>query len=472
MNVYEVLKDMGFTPVPQGFYAMVDMWRSWYDGKVAKFHTYRVHNGLTRITCSRYGLGMAKKAAEDWANLLMNEKVKITLEGKAEHEFVHGVLRDNNFAVKANEAQELKAALGTVAYIPRVVGAEINGETGEVTRGKGKIKIDYASAPQIIPLAWENGIVRECAFSNDITENNETYTYLQIHRLDGDEYVIENRLFLNKSGNLAEVPLPTLPSLAGVAPVVRTGLTTPLFELDRLAIANNVDTSLPMGIPCFANAIDQLKGVDIAYDSYVNEFVLGKKRILVKPEAAKTIDGDPVFDSNELVFYALPEDSQSDTIIKEVDMSLRTEQHSAGIQDLLNILSAKCGFGERHYKFDGGNVSTATQIVSENSTLFRTIKKHETILEQVLINLCRTIIRLGNSALGMHLDENVEISIDFDDSIIEDKNAEFARDAQLLSMGILNDWEFRAKWLNEDEATAKAALPGAEALAEPTVERE
>ena len=30
---------------------------------------------------------------------------------------------------------------------------------------------------------------------------------------------------------------------------------------------------------------------------------------------------------------------------------------------------------------------------------------------------------------------------------------------QLLSAGILNDWEFRAKWLNEDEDTAKAALP-------------
>ena len=23
----------------------------------------------------------------------------------------------------------------------------------------------------------------------------------------------------------------------------------------------------------------------------------------------------------------------------------------------------------------------------------------------------------------------------------------------------MNDWEFRAKWMNEDEATAKAALP-------------
>ena len=57
------------------------------------------------------------------------------------------------------------------------------------------------------------------------------------------------------------------------------------------------------------------------------------------------------------------------------------------------------------------------------------------------------------------LDEKVEISIDFDDSIIEDKGQDFTRDMQLLQAGIMNDWEFRMRWMNEDEATAKAALP-------------
>ena len=57
------------------------------------------------------------------------------------------------------------------------------------------------------------------------------------------------------------------------------------------------------------------------------------------------------------------------------------------------------------------------------------------------------------------LDENVEISIDFDDSIIESKDTDFQRDMQMLSAGIMNDWEFRMRWFNEDEATAKAALP-------------
>ena len=152
------------------------------------------------------------------------------------------------------------------------------------------------------------------------------------------------------------------------------------------------------------------------------------------------------------------------SIIHEINMDLRTDKLNEGMQDMLNVLSAKCGFGEQHYKFDRGNVSTATQIVSENSTLFRTIKKHEIILEDVLIEIARTILRLGNTYLGMSLNEDVEISVDFDDSIIEDKATEFVRDQQMLGMGIMQRYEFRMKWMNEDEETAKAALPQMEAL--------
>ena len=240
-----------------------------------------------------------------------------------------------------------------------------------------------------------------------------------------------------------------------------------MFVINRPNIVNNIDPSLPLGISVFANAIPQLKGCDIAYDTYVNEMVLGKKRVIVKAEALQNTDGDPTFDPDDVVFYALPEDSSAGaeaTMITPLDKSLRTPQLNAAIQDMLNILSARCGFGENHYKFNNGGVATATQIVSENSTLFRTIKKHEIVLEEVLKELARTILRMGNLYCGQSLNPDVEITVDFDDSIIEDKNTEFQRDAAMVSMGVLNLWEFRMKWMNESEETAKAALPQMDAL--------
>lgn len=429
------------------------------------FHQYRVRTGHESVRCRRYSLGMGKKLAEDWANLLMNEKVKITLEGTREQAFIDRIFTANNFLVKANEMQEMKSALGTAAYVPRVVGQAVNAEGEAVPGGASDIAIDYVTVEHIYPLAWQNGVVTECAFDSAVTADGAAYLYLQIHKkAENGLYDIENRIFRVTNGNLSDAALADVPGFEHVPAVVHTGSARRQFVIDRLNIANNFDYALPLGIPVFANAIDTLKGVDIAYDSYINEFVLGKKRIMVKPGAAQYLNGEPVFDTSDTVYYVLPEDTKENDIIVPIDMSLRTAEHNTGIQDQLNLLSSKCGFGEAHYRFDGGNLTTATQVISENSTMFRTIKKHEIILEDALKELCRVLLRLGNTAMAAGLDENVEISIDFDDSIIEDKETDFNRDARMVQMGVMNAWEFRAKWLNEDEATAKAALPQMESL--------
>lgn len=462
MNILEKLKEKGYDTIPGEFYAQIDLWKSWYDGNVKDFHNYQVFNGQRRVPCRRYTLGMGKKVAEDWANLLLNEKVKITLEGKREQEFFDSVCEANNFEVKANEMQEMKSGLGTAAYVARVAGLSIKEDTGKIVGG-GKIKLDYVTAQNIFPLSWENGYVKECAFTSAAVEGKEKYLYLQVHRLDGDgTYIIENSIYRDNNGSLSEIALNSVRGFENILPVVRTGSDCRQFVIDRLNIANNYDNTLPMGIPVFANAIDQLKGTDIAYDSYVNEFVLGKKRIMVKPEGKTDFDGTPFFDPNELVYYVLPEDADNGNIIQPIDMTLRTAEHNAGLQDMLNALSSRCGFGENHYRFDNGSIATATQVISENSTMFRTIKKHEIILHDVLEELARIILHLGNSVLHMGLDEDVEISIDFDDSIIENREQEEARIYQMLNAGLMRADEARAFLMNEDIETARKALPDME----------
>ena len=454
------LNELGYTTIPDSFYSKVYEWKSWYQGDVKGFHNYTVQNGERQVKCRRYSLGMGKKLCEDWANLLMNEKVQITLEGQKEQDFIDMVLTENNFTVKANEMQEMKSALGTVAYVPRVIGQEIS-ESGDIVPGNASgIVLDYVTIENIYPLSWQNGYISECAFSSEVTREGKDYLYLQIHRReDNGNYVIENRIYRYDNEQLADEQLVNVKGFENIPAVVHTGSDKRQFVIDRPNIANNVNYLLPTGIAVYANAIDVLQGVDIAYDSYVNEFKLGKKRIMVKPSAAQYLDGTPAFDPDDVVFYVMPEDTEDGAVVTPIDMTLRTAEHNTGIQDQLNILSSKCGFGETYYRFDGGGVATATQVISENSTMFRTIKKMEIVLEQALVELCRILLRLGNAAMNAGLNEDVEISIDFDDSIIESKDTDFQRDMQMLNAGIMNDWEFRMRWFNEDEATAKAALP-------------
>ena len=474
-DIFGKLKELGYKTCPEDFYRNIDVWKSWYDGDVRDFHHYRVWNGQKNLHCQRYGLGMGKKVCEDWANLLMNEKVKITLEGKAEQAFFDQVCTDNNFNVKANEGEELAFFGGTTAITVMATDVPVNEGNGAVA-GTGRLVLDYIHMPNIYPLSWANGRVKECAFATTKVDGEDKYLYVTIHRkTEAGTYDIENYLYRDNEGSLSQVPLETLDEYASVAEKVSTQETEPMFVINRPNIVNNVDPTLPLGISIFANAIDQLKGVDIAYDAYVNEFVLGKKRVVVKAEALKDNDGNMTFDPDDVVFYALPEDSSAGaeaTMITPLDMTLRTPQLNAGIQDMLNNLSSKCGFGENHYRYDQGSVSTATQIISENSTLFRTIKKHEIVLESVLIELARIILRMGNVYCGQSLNPDVEISVDFDDSIIEDKDTEFQRDSAMVSMGVMNLYEFRMKWMNEDEETAKAALPKMEDLVQDETERQ
>lgn len=460
MTVIDKLKELGYTTIPEEFYQRVDDWRSWYQGNVKGFHRYKRYNGNKKVNVQRATLGMGKKVCEDWANLLMNEKVKITLEGKAEQEFIDRIFTQNNFTVKANEMQEMKSALGTVAYIPRVVNYGML-STGEPVPGNATdIALDYVTIDHIFPLTWQNGYITECAFDSIVTRSGKNYLYLQIHRKDEyGFYVIENSIYRIENENLSDASLKDVPGFERIPPVVHTGSDKRQFVIDRLNIANNLDYLLPVGIPVFANAVDVLRGIDCAYDCYINEFENGPLILAVKMAATKWEDGQPSIDDNDRRFYLLEEDATGGNVITPISPQLRTAQLNVGLQDMLNLLSSKCGFGETYYRFNGSSVATATQVISENSTMFRTIKKHEIVLEQVLIELCRILLRLGNIAMNANLKEDVEISIDFDDSIIEDKATNFARDMQLLGAGIMNDYEFRAKWMNEDEETAKAALP-------------
>lgn len=461
--VIQKLKELGYTTIPEDFYTRVGVWKSWYQGNVKDFHRYRRYNGHRWVKGQRATLGMGKKVCEDWANLLMNEKVQITLEGKKEQEFIDRILTENNFTVKANEMQEMKTALGTVAYIPRVIGQEVS-DIGDAVPGNASgIVVDYVTIEDIYPLAWQNGYISDCAFTSTVTRDGHDYLYLQIHRKDeSGMYSIENRIYRYDNEHLVDERLTNVKGFERIPPVVHTGSDKRQFIIDRPNIANNFNYLLPVGISVYANAVDVLRGVDCAYDCYVNEFENGPMMMMVKMPATRYEDDEPTLDDHDRRFYLLPEDTNQGNVVQTIAPDLRTSALNVGLQDQLNLLSSKCGFGETYYRFNGASVATATQVISENSTMFRTIKKHEIVLEHALLELCRILLRLGNTAMNAGLNEDVEISIDFDDSIIEDKQTDFSRDMQLLQAGIMNDWEFRMKWMNEDEATAKAALPKAQ----------
>lgn len=417
-EIREWLDENKYNTATDEIYSHILEWLEWYQNDVEKFHRYKVFNGVSTKEEERYKLGMAKKVCEDWANLLLNEKVAIKAGNYGKR--LQKILDNNNFLVRANQLIEMAYALGTGAIVEYLDGEEV--------------MIDYIRADMIYPLSWDNGDITECAFGSVRMIDGKEVLYLQIHRLgkadneeDSEHYYIENKYIDRKESKELDPP-------EGVIPLVSTGYDRPLFQIITPNICNNIDLDSPLGVSVFANAIDQLKGCDLVYDSYMNEFVLGRKRILVPISFAKMqMEKDgvtvPVFDANDTVYYQMPGDRDSNLKLTEVDMSIRANEHELAIQRSLDILSLKTGLGTGRYQFDSSGVKTATEVISDKSDLYQNRQKNAIVINTALVNMVAAVAFLDTGY-------EVDATVDFDDSIIEDTNTTIDKNIKLVQGGL------------------------------------
>ncbi|NLI21761.1 MAG: phage portal protein [Clostridiales bacterium] len=411
-KILQYLERAGFH-TPAGSYAPhIRRYLQWYRGYVSDFHDYAMRVGTTRRTLTRYRLGMAKTVCEDYATLLLNERVVIGAEG---FDALPGILARNAFLERGNRLVEWTMALGTGALV------EFLDEFGRPT-------IDYIRGDGVFPLGWEGDHITECAFGGRRAAGRDGQAgyYVQLHLRDGGGYVIRNA-YLNVEGE--ELPPPD-----GVEAVTRPS-PVPLFQILRPNAVNAVEPDSPMGMSVFGMALDQLKAADLVFDSYVNEFVLGKKRVLV-PQSLASIemqkDGtmQPVFDPSDVLIYVYQQSQDGAEDIKPLDMTLRAAEHEAGLQRMLDLLSKKCGLGTGRYRFDGTVARTATEVISEQSDLYQSLRRNEKPLERAIGGMVNALSWLSGGPA------EVQTTVSFDDSIIEDANATVERNLRLVSGGL------------------------------------
>ena len=146
--------------------------------------------------------------------------------------------------------------------------------------------------------------------------------------------------------------------------------------------------------------------------------------------------------------------STEDTI-QEFAPALRTEAQARAFRVALQTLGDLCGFGINYFDLENvGYVKTATEVSADNSALMRNIRRHEHALEGAIAGICRALLA-AERRLGVGLPDEGLVRVTFDDSIITDTTAEKRQDMDEVAAGLLDPWEYRAKWRGEDEATAR-----------------
>jgi len=446
-EISAVLAKKGYN-IPQGeVYDLQAVWKSWYRGNVNDFHYYneKLVDGSV-IQVERYTLGMAKKLCEDFAKLSWSEKVKINLDNEDKTRRLWEVLdsKENNFSIMFPDLLEKTYALGTGLMVEYLVD--------------GKIKIDYITGETIIPYAYDNsyisGIMILSQFNEGYGKDKLYYTLMTYHEFKGGLYTKYHELYKSKKENELGKLVDFNERYPDVDVVVEYESDTPHFQVIKPRITNNFDFSSPMGISIFANSIDKLKAIDIKFNSLINEFELGKKRILVDKTATKGgieigIDGSlnniSYFDKNDRAFMAI--NGMENQPIKEIDFTLRVQEHLDALNADLNYLSAGVGLGQNFYSFDKDGLKTATEVISEKSDTFRTKQHHQIVIKDAIYDLVKSILFLLNI--------ESEITIVFDDSIIEDENAKIDRGLKLFAAGVISKETFMLDYLGLTEKQAE-----------------
>ena len=260
------------------------------------------------------------------------------------------MLCDNAFREKMQESIEQGCALGGSAM--KVWRDVRRDSSGNEVEGTESIRIGYAMADQFVPIAWDNAQVHEAVFISRVAKKGWYYTRLEWHTWDGMTYTIRNELYraeIQKGANGdsqdilgIRVPLAEIYPYLDEETVVSVGES--LFTYWRTPIANNLDDNSPLGMSVYGNALETLHALDICYDSFVSEFRLGRKKIIVPVRCIKTVvdpvTGTPMryFDPNDEVYEALATDTAEDLNIQDNSVELRVEEHISAINAFLSIL--------------------------------------------------------------------------------------------------------------------------------------
>ena len=470
--------ELGGVPAFQQFYNFgIFPWKWVYKGFYNAWHliaapTIENPNAKRRMAY----LNLSKAVCSELAGMVWTDQTEVTVSTAgvelAENEedplqkFVRkSALEKNNFGVKMGETIEQAAALGGAAL--KVWRDVRHDSEGREVEGSESLKIGYCMADQFIPTAWDNAEISEAVFISRQAKGGYYYTRLEWHKWDGVTYTITNELYRAdqyRTGSREpqdilgmRVPLAEIyPFLDETATV--DGVENSLFSYFRTPTANNIDDNSPLGVSIYANAMETLHALDICFDSFVREFRLGKKRIIVPARMIKTVidpvNGEPrrYFDATDETYEALSTDDPDSLKIQDNSIELRVDEHVSAMNAFLNIFCLQVGLSPGTFSFDvKSGLKTATEVVSENSKTYKTVKNFQNMIRPAVVRLAENIITVAalydmKTDDGQSVRELAErgytVNVAMDDGITQDRQTNINEGMALVGAGLLSKKTF------------------------------
>lgn len=416
-------------------------------------------------------LPIARTASKKIASLVYNEQAEITSDNKSVDDFISYTLDNDRFNKNFERYLESGLALGGLAMRPYVDG--------------DRIRVAFVQAPVFLPLQSNTQDVSNAAILTKTIKSegrkNVYYTLVEFHEwvtADGNEqgstkdksyYRITNELYkseisdvLGQRVNLSEL----YPDLEPVT--MFKDLSRPLFTYLKTPGMNNKDINSPLGLSIFDNAKTTIDFINRTYDEFMWEVRMGQRRVIIPEQMAKLTaqreDGSITFkrrfETDQNVYTQLGGGNMDANSIKDITTPIRSNDYITAISEGLKLFEMQIGVSAGMFSFDGKSMKTATEVVSENSDTYQMRNSIAALVEQSIKELCVSICELGK-ATGLYkgeIPELEDISVNLDDGVFTDRNAELAYWMKMVSAGFAPQRLGIQKTLNVSEEEAKDYL--------------
>lgn len=314
--------------------------------------------------------------------------ISIKFDGSVRSEWLQKQIDKEFFNIR--NWVEYAAAFGTVVLKP-------NGESIDLYT-PGKFKITDQHDGETTGVVFVNQDYRP--------ENKKYYTRLEYHRfLENGLYAITNKCFVGDSENDLKktIAIEETPWSGLMEEVVIQNMFSPLYAVLKTPLANNIDINSPLSLPIFADAIEELKDLDVAYSRNSKEIYDSKRTVLIDSDrllpSGRKIDSisGKAFEVKRQELN-LPDyvknvyGNGTDDFYQEINPSLSTTERLNGINALLSQIGFKCGFSNGYFVFnEKTGMVTATQVESDDRRTIQFIKDVRDKLEKCLDDLIYAI---------------------------------------------------------------------------------
>lgn len=328
--------------------------------------------------------------------------------------------------------------------------------------------IDFLTPGRFIVTDSENGEIRGAVFFDHFEDRTteKWYTRYEYHRFENDAYIITNRCFIGDSKNDKGKPIDiSLTPWADLAEeVVAEGVERMLFGVFRTPIANNIDVGSPMGMPIFAEALQELADLDIAYSRNAKEILDSKRTVLMDTDRMlpngvriSAAHADNALHAASVLpdYIKLVDGNGAEDMYHEINPTLETDKRMTGINALLSQIGFKCGFSNGYFVFnEKTGMITATQVEADDRRTIQLIKDVRDQLESCIDGLLYALDKFAD-AYAIAPRGTYEPVYDFGD-ITYNREEDKARWYSYVTAGRVPFWYYLVKFEGYTEDDAKA----------------